>query len=241
MTSVTPSWPGFHGTVVSGLGVKVENEENQLLSDKATGNNQRFFYKDSKLSENTPSTPLWPFGLCGDLLGSPSHVFNWCRLQLHVSELAKESSLKEFLSARPLTHSRIHLKSLVFAFKLPNSSYLPEPLNPLHTQLISQVSWPAAPVLGWSSEGPSGFSVAAPKLSNKLPLHVSQAFTLSNLKTLLKTHLFCLASATTWVADSTCTDVLSGVDRLLMYYALLCVCFFIFSILSFRYVCIVSG
>lgn len=144
-------------------------------------------------------------------------------------------------SFSPHGRSPICLKSLVFAFKLPNSSYLPEPLNPLHTQLISQVSWPAAPVLGWSSEGPSGFSVAAPKLSNKLPLHVSQAFTLSNLKTLLKTHLFCLASATTWVADSTCTDVLSGVDRLFMYYALLCVCFFIFSILSFRYVCIVSG
>ncbi|XP_042352033.1 uncharacterized protein LOC121950173, partial [Plectropomus leopardus] len=96
-------------------------------------------------------------------------------------------------------HFRIHFKILLFVFKSLNGlapPYLSELLHPYTPsrslrsadQLLLRV-----PKTRLKLRGDRAFSVAAPKLWNELPLHIRQASSLSDFKTLLKTHLFSLA------------------------------------------------
>ena len=100
-------------------------------------------------------------------------------------------------------HFRIYLKIILFAFKSLNGLaplYLSKLLHPYPTcrslrsadQLLLRV-----PKTKLKLRGDRAFSVAAPKLWNNLPLHIRQASSLSNFKTLLKTLLFSLAFNTT--------------------------------------------
>ena len=97
-------------------------------------------------------------------------------------------------------HFRIYFKMILFAFKSLNGLaplYLSELLHPytpsLRSGQLTSCSWGFLK-LGWSSEGTEHFRF---KLWNNLPLHIRQATSLCNFKTLLKTHLFSLAFSTT--------------------------------------------
>ena len=96
-------------------------------------------------------------------------------------------------------HFRIHFKILLFAFKALNGlapPYLSEllhPYTPSRSLRSADQLLLTVPKARLKLRGERAFSVAAPKLWNGLPLHIRQVSSLSDFKTLLKTHLFSLA------------------------------------------------
>ena len=96
-------------------------------------------------------------------------------------------------------HFRVHFKILLFVFKSLNGlapPYLSELLHPYAAtrslrsanQLLLEI-----PRTRRKLRGDRTFSVAAPTVWNKLPLHIRQAPSLSIFKTRLKTHFYSLA------------------------------------------------
>lgn len=89
-----------------------------------------------------------------------------------------------------------HFKILLLAFKVLNGlapSYLSDLLHqytPQRSLRSSDQSLLAVPMSRLKHRGDRAFAVVAPKLWNKLPLHIRLAPTLEMFKSLLKTHFF---------------------------------------------------
>ncbi len=93
-------------------------------------------------------------------------------------------------------HFRIQLKILLFVFKALNGqapSYLTDHLTPLSSSRSlrsSDRAFLAVPRSRLKTKGDRAFSIAAPRLWNKLPLDICLAPSITTFKTKLKTYLY---------------------------------------------------
>lgn len=92
-------------------------------------------------------------------------------------------------------HFRIVFKILLFAFKSlnglpPHLSELLQPYTPARSLRSANQQLLKVPKTKYKFKGDRAFAVVAPKLWNDQPLHVRQASSLSEFKSLLKTYLF---------------------------------------------------
>uniref|UniRef100_A0A669ET81 Reverse transcriptase domain-containing protein n=1 Tax=Oreochromis niloticus TaxID=8128 RepID=A0A669ET81_ORENI len=108
----------------------------------------------------------------------------------------KREHITLFLPPYTGFHFRIHFKILLLAFKVLNGlapSHLSDLLHryaPQRSLRSSDQSLLAVPMSRLKHRGDRAFTVVAPKLWNKLPLHIRLAPTLEMFKSLLKTHFF---------------------------------------------------